>query len=113
MRPSNRSRIAGCGALLLGTPLGTPLGAQITVNPTGVNVASQGATTVFLTFGGLTPDQVPVEAFWCGELVDARPNIGLRCDPSTLFGSLPLRLDLSRPSGAGGFTDIMSIPPSV
>ena len=51
MRPSNRSRIAGCGALLLGTPLG----AQITVNPTGVNVASQGATTVFLTFGGLTP----------------------------------------------------------
>jgi hypothetical protein len=78
-----------------------------------VNVASQGATTVFLTFGGLTADQVPAEAFWCGELVDARPDVGLRCDPFTLFGRLPIRFDLSRPSGVSGFTDIMSIPPSV
>ncbi len=109
MRPMNRSRIAGCGALLFGAPLA----AQITVNPTGVNVASQGATTVFLTFGGLSADQIPVEAFWCGELVDARPDIGLRCDPSTLFGRLPLRFDLSQSSGTAGFTDVMSIPPSV
>lgn len=109
MRPLRPSRIAGYGALLIGAPLA----AQITVNPTGVNVASQGATTVFLTFGGLTADQLPVEAFWCGELVDARPDVGLRCDPSTLFGRLPLRFDLAQPSGTGGFTDIMSIPPSV
>ncbi len=87
--------------------------AQIAVNPTGVNVASQGATTVFLTFGGLTSDHIPTDAFWCGELVDARPDVGLRCDPTTLFGQLPIRFDLSRPSGVGAFTDIMSIPPSV
>jgi len=87
--------------------------AQVRVSPTGVNVFGQGATTVFLTFGGLTADQVPADAFWCGELIDARPDIGQRCDPATLFGQLPLRFDLSRPSGSGGFTDIMSIPPSV
>lgn len=87
--------------------------AQVAVNPTGVNVASQGATTVFLTFGGLRPDQVPTEAFWCGEVIDAAPAIGQRCDPSTLYGQLPLRFDLSRRSGVAGFTDIMSIPPSV
>ena len=87
--------------------------AQIAVSPTGVNVASQGATTVFLTFGGLQPDQVPAEAFWCGALIDAQPAIGQRCDPSSLFGSLPLRFDLSQRSGVAGFTDIMSIPASV
>lgn len=98
----------GCAASLAGA-----LSAQVAVNPTGVNVASQGATTVFLTFGGLRPDQVPAEAFWCGELLDARPAIGQRCDPATLFGSLPLRFDLSQRSGVAGFTDVMSIPPSV
>ncbi|MEP6733250.1 MAG: hypothetical protein ABJE10_21585 [bacterium] len=87
--------------------------AQIRVSPTGVNVASQGATTAFLTFGGIEADQVPADAFWCGELIDARPDVGLRCDPTTLFGQLPIRFDLSRASGTGGFTDIMSIPPSV
>jgi hypothetical protein len=86
--------------------------AQIRVNPTGVNVNSQGATTVFLTFGGLA-DQIPAEAFWCGELIPAAPDIGLKCDPSTIFGSLPIRFDQSRTSGTSGFTDIMSIPPSV
>lgn len=93
--------------------IGRPVAAQVTVSPTGVNVSSQGATTVFLTFGGLTNDLVPAEAFWCGELLDASPDSGLRCDPSTLFGSLPIRFDLARLSGTRGFTDIMSIPPSV
>jgi hypothetical protein len=104
-----RSPLAAVIALLLA---GTA-GAQIRVNPTGVNVASQGATTVFLTFGGLSSSQVAAEAFWCGELVDARPDLGLRCDPTTLFGELPLRFDLARPSGTGALTDIMTIPPSV
>jgi hypothetical protein len=109
---ARRSRwlmVAMMGAAL---PLETAV-AQIRVNPTGVNVNGQGATTVFLTFGGLTADQVPTEAFWCGELEDARPDVGLRCNPSTLFGQLPLRFDQSRPSGSSGFTDIMSIPASV
>ncbi|MDF2770726.1 MAG: hypothetical protein K0S86_219 [Geminicoccaceae bacterium] len=87
------------------------LDAQIRVHPTGVNVNTQGATTTFLTFGGLR-DQVAVEAFWCGELVSAAPSRGFQCDPNTIFGRLPIRYDLSSASD-GAFTDIMSIPPSV
>lgn len=92
--------------------LGGSAEAQIRVDPNGVNVNAQGATTVFLTFGGLD-GQVPVEAFWCGELIPAAPDLGLRCDPATIFGRLPIRYDQSRLSGTRGFTDIMSIPPSV
>jgi hypothetical protein len=87
-------------------------GAQVRVNPTGVNVNAQGATTVFLTFGGLTSFE-PAEAFWCGELVPAAPAVGLRCAPGTIFGQLPLRYDRSSASGTNAFTDIMTIPPSV
>lgn len=86
--------------------------AQIRVNPTGVNVNMNGATTAFLTFGGLGAYR-PVEAEWCGELVSAAPDVGLKCDPQTIFGRLPIRLDQSRLSGMSGFTDIMSIPASV
>ncbi len=98
---------------LLALTLTTPaiVAAQIRVDPNGVNVNTQAPTTVFLTFGGLR-DQEPVEAFWCGELIPAAPDVGLRCDPATVFGRLPLRFDRSRESG-GGFTDIMSIPASV
>ena len=64
--------------------------AQIRVNPTGVNVNTQGASTVFLTYGGLAGYDA-VEALWCGELINARPAVGLRCNPATIFGSLPLR----------------------
>ena len=85
---------------------------QIKVNPSGVNVNTNGATTVFLSFGRLV-NQVPVEAFWCGELIDASPDIGSKCDPVSLFGRLPIRYDLSKIDANGRFTDIMSIPPSV
>lgn len=88
------------------------LAAQIRVNPTGVNVNAQGATTVFLTFGGLAGFR-PAEAFWCGELIPASPSVGRRCDPATIFGSLPIRYDRAGASGVGGLTDIMTIPPSV
>lgn len=81
-------------------------------HPTGVNVNTQGPTTVFITYGGLR-DQAPAEAFWCGELMPAAPAIGFMCKPDTIFGRLPLRHDLSRTSGTGGFTDIMSIPANV
>lgn len=98
-------------ALLLLAP--ARVEAQIRVDPPGVNVNTQGATTVFLTFGGLRPDQVPVEAFWCGEQIPAPPPaIGLQCDPATLFGQLPIRYDQSQVRGSA-FNDIMSIPPSV
>lgn len=96
-------------SLLCGMAL--PAAAQIRVHPTGVNVNSQGATTVFLTFGGMNGYQ-PVEALWCSRLVSAAPDVGLRCDPSTILGSLPVRYDQST-LGTGALTDIMSIPPSV
>ena len=86
-------------------------GAQVRVTPTGVSVNAMDATTVFLSFGGLR-SQRPSEALWCGELISAAPARGLKCDPATLFGRLPLRYDQSR-LGPGNFTDIMSIPASV
>jgi hypothetical protein len=89
-----------------------PVQGQIRVNPTGVNVNSQGASTVFLAFAGLANEYRPVEAFWCGAVVSAAPDIGARCDPATVYGRLPLRYDLSSTDG-DSFTDIMSIPASV
>lgn len=91
--------------------LASTAGAAIRRDPNGVNVNSQDATTVFITFGGLQ-SQVPVEAFWCGELIPAAPAIGQRCAPGSIFGRLPLRYDQSRVNGST-FTDIMSIPANV
>ena len=87
---------------------------NIRVNPDGVNVNSQGSTVVHLTFGPLT-NRVPAEGCWCGELIPAPGGLGLACNPAKIFGCLPARFDFSQRSGAGnrGFTDIMSIPPSV
>lgn len=98
-------------ATLLITFAAASADAQVRVNPTGVSVSAMNATTVLLTYGGLQ-NQRPVEAFWCGELIPAAPARGLKCDPTTLYGRLPLRYDLSRLNG-GVFTDLMSIPPSV
>ncbi|MEW5918170.1 MAG: hypothetical protein AB1762_17340 [Gemmatimonadota bacterium] len=100
------------GAAMLCLAITHPLGAQISRHPTGVNVNATAATTVFITFGNLN-GRVPVEALWCGEIVSAAPHIGQRCDPNTIFGRLPLRYDRSRASGANGYTDVMTIPPSV
>jgi hypothetical protein len=100
-------------AVLFLSLLSLPLVAQtIRVNPTGVNVNTSGATTVFLTFGQVTNYRA-ADATFCGELIPAAPGLGLRCNPATVFGTLPARLDLSRGSGNQGFTDIMSIPPSI
>lgn len=116
IRPAKRSTPPALAvpALALVLALATlPARAEIRRDPNGVNVSAQGATTVFITFGGLS-GQIPVEASWCGTLVPAAPDIGLKCDPSTLFGRLPIRFDQSRLTAAGSvFTDIMSIPPSV
>jgi hypothetical protein len=88
-----------------------PAMAAIRVSPEGVNVHGQGATTVFLTYGGLD-GYVPAEAMWCGELT-AAPDNTLVCDPATIYGRLPARYDWSRSSGSSALTDIMSVPPSV
>jgi hypothetical protein len=99
-------------ALAVALGLAGPAAAQVSRHPTGLNVNASGATTVFLTFGNMR-GLVPAEALWCGALVPASPDIGERCDPSTIYGRMPLRYDLSRASGTDGMTDIMTIPPSV
>ena len=108
----SRMMLRRSGLIVIAGIVGRAADAQIKVNPTGVNVNTNGATTAFLSFGGLGNFR-PVEAEWCGELVSAAPAAGLKCDPSTVFGRLPIRFDQSRLSGVTGFTDIMSIPPSV
>lgn len=85
---------------------------QITVNPSGVNVSSHGATTVFLTYAPLKGYR-PAEACWAGEILLAAPDLGFKPDPSTLFGCLPARYDRSSLNTSGIYTDVMSIPPSV
>jgi len=106
----------------------SPAQAVSAVNPFGVNVRASGPTTIFLTFQNLDPGEVPGEAFWCGELVPAvaasNPTLQLPfavqtsnpCAPASIYGRLPIRLDRSRTSTSGAFTnltDIMSIPASV
>lgn len=88
-------------------------GAQIRVSPAVVNVNASGASTVFLSYGNLRPDQFSVEALWCADVISAAPDIGQVCNPATTWGRLPLRNDLSRPSGRNGFTDVMTIPQNV
>lgn len=86
--------------------------AEILRTPTGVNVNSQGATTVFISYGQLA-NQISVEALWCGGLIPAAPDLGFKCDPSLVWGRLPSRYDQSTASGSAGFTDIMTIPQSL
>ena len=105
-------RHAICLLALIASSRFTLLSAQIRVNPNGVNVNVQGATTVFLTYGGLNGYSA-TEALWCGELMPATPAVGLRCTPGSIFGELPIRYEHSALSGAGALTDIMTIPASV
>ena len=94
-----------------------PVARAVTgVNPSGVNVNANGVTSVFLTFQNLAPDEQPVDAFWCGDVVTTAVTNFDPCVPGTLFGRLPGRNNLSQVSGSGGFrnlTDVMTIPASV
>ena len=85
---------------------------QIKVSPDNVTAYSQGATTVFLTYGGVT-NKRPVDACWCGDIIPATPDAGFKCNPASIFGCLPVRYNQSALSGNSAYTDIMSIPPSV
>lgn len=86
--------------------------AQIRVNPDGVNVSTQTPTIAFLTFGNLS-NQKPAEATWCGELIPAAPDLGMKCNPATIFGVIPARYDRPTQSGTRAYTDIMTLPASV
>ncbi|MGH9838764.1 MAG: hypothetical protein ACREEM_08270 [Blastocatellia bacterium] len=97
---------------LLGHAITALAQQEIRVNPTSVNVYSQGSTTVFLTYGNLG-NYRPAETAWCGDVQPATPAIGLTCVPGTIYGTLPSRFDISRRSGNNGYTDIVSVPASV
>ena len=99
-------------SILIGRACVSSHAQTIQVSPNSVNAYSQGATTVLLTFGGLA-NKRPAEATWCGALIPAAPDLGLRCDPVTIFGRLPQRYNQSRLSGNNAYTDIMSITPQV
>ena len=90
-----------------------PAAAQtIQVSPSDVNAYSQGPTSALLTFGGVI-NKRPAEATWCGRLIPAAPDLGLKCDPGSLFGNLPLRYTQLTPSGTNAYTDVMSVTPQV
>ncbi|MGI0492565.1 hypothetical protein ACN4EG_12325 [Alkalinema pantanalense CENA528] len=84
-----------------------PSAQALTVSPSGVNINTFGATTVFLTYISLN-DYSPVEAIWCGDI-----NADQSCVPGTVYGRLPKRSDRGRLSGSNNYTDIMTIPPSI
>ncbi len=87
------------------------LAQNVSVAPDNITAYSQGATTAYLTFSNIT-NLRPAEAVWCGDIISAAPDLGFRCDPATIFGTLPVRYDQSRLNGTR-FTDIMSITPTV
>ncbi|MFN7928915.1 MAG: hypothetical protein U0Y68_13395 [Blastocatellia bacterium] len=84
----------------------------IRVSPNAVNVNTNGPTVVQVTFGTLR-NQRPAEGCWCGELISAAPDAGLKCNPAKLWGCTPARFDFSTASARSSFTDIMTIPDSV
>ena len=71
--------------------IGSGATAQIKVDPHWVNVNTTGATTVFLTFGGVV-GYVPGESVWCGEIMNAAPDIGSKPVAGTIFGVLPCQV---------------------
>lgn len=83
----------------------------IQVSPGDVNAYSQGPTSALLTFSGIVNKQ-PAEATWCGRLISAVPDAGIKCDPATVFGLLPRRYDQSVLVN-NSFTDVMSVTPQV
>lgn len=99
-------------ALLFVFALALTVGAQtVTVSPNSVNAYSQGATSVYLTFQNVV-NLRPAEAVWCGEIISAAPDLGFRCEPTTIFGQLPARYNQSS-LNQSRYTDIMSVTPTV
>jgi hypothetical protein len=98
--------------LLLAAGVTSVSAQNIAVSPSETTVYSQGATSVLLTFGNLGK-RLPAESTWCGALIPAAPDIGMKCDPSAIFGRLPSRYNQATLSGNNSYTDIMSVTPSV
>lgn len=88
------------------------------VSPSSVTVYSHGATSVLLTYTGVSNLQ-PMEATFCDELVPLVSGIdpvgstlGFKCKPGTGFGRLPQRYDQSTLRN-NTFTDILSVTPQI
>jgi hypothetical protein len=84
-----------------------------------VNVYSQGATSVLLTFSGVI-NLEPREASFCSELVPVFSGTdpigaspGFKCKPGTNLGRLPQRYDQSTLSKNNTFTDILTVTPEI
>lgn len=130
-------KTTGILALLLTSGFAIEAHSVSSVHPTGVNVRTNGPTTVFLTFQGVS-EQTADEAFWCGDITVAANQVVNfdPCVPGTFFGRLPTRFDRSRFSGSissqptdtptdsgvpspqttasgSNLTDVMTIPASV
>ncbi len=84
---------------------------QVSVSPNNVTAYSQGATSVYLTFSNVV-NVAPAESVWCGAIISAAPSIGFKCDPATIFGTLPARYNQAKLVN-DRYTDIMSITPTV
>ncbi len=112
MKPTLKKTIWLFSIFLVFLCVETVCAQNVTVSPTSATVYSQGATSVFLTFSNAA-NLRPVSGTFCGDIIPATPDLGFRCDPATIFGSLPVRYDQSRTSGASNYTDVMSVPPSV
>ena len=93
--------------------------AQLQRNPTGVNVASSGVTTLVIRFADATGTRYTTsEAIFCS--VDPNAGTGgvgpVSCTGAggTVLGRLPAALDRgSQSSGTAQITDVMTIPASV
>ncbi|HVQ36038.1 MAG TPA: hypothetical protein VMS31_00800, partial [Pyrinomonadaceae bacterium] len=102
------------GSVIQGVAVGTPK-----VSPNSVNVYSQGATSVLLTFSGVINLQ-PMEASFCSELVPVfsgtdpiGASSGFKCKPGSNLGGLPQRYDQSTLSQNNTFTDILTVTPEI
>ncbi|MDB4907598.1 MAG: hypothetical protein JWO05_2382 [Gemmatimonadetes bacterium] len=80
---------------------------SIRVTPATVRVNSQEATTVFLSYTGMS-GYTPADAAWCGSLVVAEPDIGFRCDPATV-ARRSASIASASPGAAAEFTEAMSV----
>ena len=92
------------------------LTAQIAVTPTSINVNSQDATNVPLTFGPIPAGYTTVDSVWCGSLTPSG-GIGQTCRADTIYGSLPQRHNQSQrrtlSNGGEYLFDVMAVPASV
>lgn len=75
-------------------------------HPTGVNINTNGVSTVLITFHNLDVNETPVDAFWCGDVTSTGVVIGTNpCVSGTLLGHLPKQFDIARISDGVTATD--------